>query len=181
MRALIAEFGPRVRATLARNLRQASPEQLDQAIADAALTMWQHIDRYQSESGTLSGYFYSIARNCLVSALRAQACRPLFQQMESEHLDNLSGSTDAVARPARIQALLELLRACIGKLSPKQQDIVLSDLANQSGEPIGASLAERWATSTNAIRVARNRAHHRLQELMELAVRESQGCREDES
>lgn len=140
---------------------------LEQAIHDAVIRIWRRIDEFDPAVGSLRKWLHAIAKNYLLDQLRARHAQGLIESADVDFLDSIPDGAET--RGERTERMLTTLRSCVGELSPMQQDILLSGLANSDADD--QQVANRWDTTTNTIRVARHKSRHRLGKLMRDALR----------
>jgi RNA polymerase sigma factor (sigma-70 family) len=170
LRRLLQVHGDWVKGALMEKFGRDREIQTEEAISDAALGIWDHISGFDPARGSLSGWLLIASRNALVSALRIEMVRPLLRLTGQDELECLAVRNGHPGpRSACRVKILDDLKICIARLSPMQQDIILSDLSGESSTD-SAELARRWQTTANSIRVSRHKAHKRLEKMLEKLV-----------
>lgn len=162
--ALLRKHGARVRSVLLHRYAAASPEDVDEALWAAAHRVWQHIWKYDAAKLPLGSWFFVIARNALISALRVERAAPLVTSLDGGLLDVLERSELAERTEAQ-EKLLQALADCVDRLATNQKAIVLADL-EYGASADGNALKEALGTSANSVYVSRNRAHRNIRKCL---------------
>jgi DNA-directed RNA polymerase specialized sigma24 family protein len=153
-----------------RSFSRAHEHDIEQAITDAAFDIWQRIDAYTPARGSLRGLLMTSARHNLIALLRAEKASPILQLLDHGTLDRFESTVPArESRSTRVKRLLETLTDCIARLSPMQQDILLTDLAEHERVD-DKEIANRWSTNANSISTSRHKGRQRLGKLMRRAT-----------
>ncbi len=169
-RLLLEQHGRTVKGMLMSRFGRGREEDIEQAINDAACSIWRHISRYDVQNGSLGGLLKTSSENNVCSILRAEKARPILRSIRKEELDELESKDDQIdTRSDRVRRGLDVLRSSIAELGQIQQDIVLTDLA-EAGDGSDEEIADRWNTSANSIRVLRYKARKRLAKLLGRAI-----------
>jgi RNA polymerase sigma-70 factor, ECF subfamily len=123
----------------------------DQALAEEVVQesfwrLWRKADSFQSDRGTFTGWFFSIARNLSIDAVRRQKKQGL-QTSEPEHIveqvaDPAADVVEAVWRGAQSRQV----RAAVAGLPSEQRAVIemayfrgmtRQEIARATGEPLG--------------------------------------------
>jgi RNA polymerase sigma factor (sigma-70 family) len=167
IRLLLERHGGPVKGALENRFREMHDHDLEQAIHDGAIRLWGHVDEFDHERGTLRKWLLTTCKNYLLDQLRLRHAADLFESTDLESFEEMPQTEHT--RSEWISLLVRTLRACIPQLSPMQQDLILSNLANSDDGD--EQFANRWDTTTNTIRVARFKVRARLGDLMREALR----------
>ena len=162
--ALLRKHGGRVRACLIRKFGAARTDDVDDAVSVAAWKVWDRIDEFDPDRLALGSWFFVVARNALITALRASKTTELVVGLGGENFDSLAQAR-LVERSDAQGKLLQALAGCIDKLAPTQRSIVVADLEHGASAD-GEALGKRLNTSANSIYVSRNRAHTNLRKCL---------------
>lgn len=164
VRALLRKHGGRIRSHLLRKFGAHRTADVDDAMSVALQSVWFNIQRFDPDKTEIGSWFFVIARNALITALRTRKTADLVVSLQVEPVDAIA-RTGAMERSQAQEALLQALAACIEALGPVQHEIIMADLAT-GGSAGGEALAKQCKRSANAVYVARNRAHTKLRKCL---------------
>lgn len=108
----LRRFGLPVRTICAAILGPDSPQEIEEAVADSFLALWQQLHRYDPHR-PLSSWLYGIARRTALNHRRALGRQPLFQELPDEILsgpDDLFDLTDLTAANDNARLLRQALQ-----------------------------------------------------------------------
>lgn len=80
--AAMDAYGGAVKTIMRAFLAGFPEEDIDEAVADCFVALWQTAKRFDAEKGTLKSFIYGIARNCAKHKLRSLRRRSMEQSME---------------------------------------------------------------------------------------------------
>lgn len=183
---LLSKYGGRAKWWLQRDFGGYCVRggELDEALNEATLNVWNSIHTYQEDRGSLWAWFYRIARNAALQILRREA------QPQAEALDmdgampegaevlgqgQWSGAQGGEAdqevdhQPTeRHQEFTKALRQCIAALSVLQRRVIQADLLVPDGGVADTrELARTFKTSVNSIKSSRSQARKKIKRLMQ--------------
>ena len=161
LRSLLRKYGERVKRTMMKGLSERS-DLIDDAVNEAAHELWQGVENFKPEAGSLGDYFYGIVRNVVRKTLRYEA-------LQRERLlggFTPSPSESSEASPEQSKRITDL-RKCISKLGPLQRAIVLADMQYVNSAPAGP-IANEFKTTTNSVYVSRGKAYTKLRDYLKL-------------
>jgi RNA polymerase sigma-70 factor (ECF subfamily) len=160
---LLRDHGGKVRGALVPAFGSLGQD-LDDVMSIAAFRAWEGIAGFDSERGTLRGWFFRIARNAAIEHLRRcrrwkpeppggdGPTRETVSDTEAEGDDR-----DLGLRARRIDALFQ----AIAGLPRLQREVVLADLADSNGTTT-EELAARLGSTPNSILASRSKARRSL-------------------
>lgn len=160
--AFITQYGPKVQGFL----RSRYPTVWEDAWQEALIRMVDRINRFDPDKGSLKSWFTKLAQNCARSILRAEKKHPCAEAHEDIERDYRRPSQEPPTPKQQKQAerRAEQVRKAIQSLPPKEQRVILADLAHPDGKAPASELADAWETNTNAIYQARDRGKKKLRE-----------------
>lgn len=137
------------------------PAEIENALSDAAYNAWRFAARFDSDRGTLKAWFLKIAHRAAQNVLRSKKSER-HADLPEEVSDDRLAYEEKEALP---DSTLALLRKAIEMLPPLQRAIIEADLAAQ-GQADSERLANRHETTVNSIYVSRNKALHKLYDIL---------------
>lgn len=135
MTEILARFGARVLGRL--NCRWPNDPDLEDALFIGLRRVWEARDRYDPALSSLGGWFYRLARNALMDAIRERLREPIgVEDLDEVTVAGIANQAPEVEGPsAASRRRLRRLRAIIAAMSPRDRDIVRAWKRNhESGE-----------------------------------------------
>ncbi len=158
LECLLETYGSALKAWLLRSFGAVMADhEVQQAINDAALSVWNHIGRFDPAKASLCTWFVRIGVNCARDILRGLRRRSIEYCLGDDE-PVWEHSLTAVETP-----LIDQLYRCIAELPVLQQAIILADLA-AGGRAFDDRLAGLHNTSVGSIRVSRCKAQAKLKQ-----------------
>ena len=164
----VKSFGPKVRGWLRKRFGEVLSEiELAEAFNQATYNVWRFADRFDETKGNFGSWYLRIAYRTGQSILRRETKHlsrnleydPTFDPTVDHSQDDRCRSYYSDECVADLQAIVN------GRLRGLQRAIVLADLL--AGEQADSErLAEVHKTSTNAIKVSRNKARKNIHKWM---------------
>ncbi len=115
--ALLAQYGPLLRYVIRGVLRD--PQDAEDCYSEVSLALWQKLDVYRAEAGSLSAWLTAVARNTALNHWKARARREAHTAEPEEEPAFRDTPENAVLRKERG----ERLRAAIGRLSERDKQL----------------------------------------------------------
>lgn len=167
IRTFIAQYGPKIIGFLQSRYRPI----WDDAWQETLIRLVDKADRFDSKKGSLSSWSMKLAQRCALSILRAEKkhqCAETHVVFDVER-DKRRPLKQNLTSKQRKQAERrdEQIREAIETLPPKEQRVILADLAHPDFLAPAHELATTWNTSENAIHQARLRAKKKLEAELE--------------
>ena len=116
----MAQYGLPVRTICAAILGTGHPEEVEEAVADSFVALWQGLERYNPEQ-PLSSWLYGIARRTALNRRRALGRTAPFLELEEELPGGDGDLTDLAAERENAR----LLRQAVEELPPPDRGIFL--------------------------------------------------------
>jgi RNA polymerase sigma-70 factor (ECF subfamily) len=166
---LVVEFGPRMRATALRILREE--HEANDAVQDALLSACRSVSSFEGRC-PLGAWLHQLAVNASLMKLRSSRARPepslgegLPEFDETGHFRNSPAAfADLPVAELEREETVAAVRAAVGRLPDKfRLPLVLRDLEGLEYEQISAQMG----ISENAIKIRVHRARQALRSLLE--------------
>jgi len=116
----VDRYGGPVKTICAAILGPDSPEEVEEAVSDSFVALWQGLDRYDPEQ-PLSKWLYGIARRTALNRRRALGRQAPLLELEEELPDGENDLTDQAARLENAQ----LVRQAVEELPPTDREIFI--------------------------------------------------------
>jgi RNA polymerase sigma factor (sigma-70 family) len=127
-------------------------------VYEAVIKVWRSVGSFDSDKGTLRGWFFRTAQRQVIDRLRGRQVQERLQAP----LDHDPPDESEQEPTPQVERMVGLLARAIEDLPPLQRQIVEADLA-AGGQADEQRLADRHRTSVNSIRVSRNKALSNLE------------------
>ena len=114
MEALLLQYTPLLRYVIGGVLRD--PQDTEDCFSEVSLTLWQKLDSFEAEKGSLSAWLTAIARNTALNHLKARLRREKHQPEEPSEV--LTPEQEVLRRERA-----EQLRAIVAKLPDLERNI----------------------------------------------------------
>ncbi len=165
LRELLQAYGGKVTAGLLNRYGKVLPrETIDAVVKFAACKAFRRISQFKGREGKLGGWFYKIAVNAAIEALRGEG--PSGKQIP-ENFDVIdeaaSDPSDVTEGGEDLSPLARNLLSIIEKLPHQQRLISEADLA-AGGSADAAILAKQLGTAKATVYVQRNNARKTIRE-----------------
>jgi RNA polymerase sigma-70 factor, ECF subfamily len=132
---------------------------LQDVISESLFLCWQNRRRFDSEKGSIAGWFYTTARNVAIDHVGKTSGRKLESFIDVQHVGEPRKNQDS-------WELSEALKAAIATLSPREQRIVANEFFKDRYFT-SRELAEELGISPSAVRVLQHRAMAKLRKLLQ--------------
>ena len=120
LEAALHQYGGAVKTICSAILNPACPQEIEEAVSDTFLALWQELDRYDPQR-PLSAWLYGIARRTAINRRRALAR----QAPQSQLPDDCPGEDFDLTDQAAARENARLLRQAVEELPPPDQEIFI--------------------------------------------------------
>jgi RNA polymerase sigma factor (sigma-70 family) len=163
LRLLLATHGGVVLERLRRAFgRWLSPDDLEDALANALVRAHEATILREQRYGTLRAWFWIVTRNCALSIVRGRRRDEIPLDQVAHILADLS---PIPAEQERLRRIADL-QASLSLLGPLQRRVIQADI-DANGKASSRRLGERLGVTAATIHEARSRAHRKLRTVME--------------
>lgn len=159
-KALFLFFGPRVKALMVKS--GADRDLAEDIMQDVMLSVWNKVDQYSPERGSVSAWIYTIARNTRIDRLRRSSSRPHEDVDTIEIASNADSPEEALNANQRAERVAEALEV----LPEDQRQIIdYAYVHDMSQTEIARKLQLPLGTVKSRMRLAYTKLRERLEGL----------------
>ena len=118
----------------------------EEVVQESFWRLWRKADSFQSERGSFPSWFFSIARNLSIDAIRRQKNQAMTTN-EAEHIvEQVADPAADVPEAAWLGTQYQHVRAAVAELPAEQRDVIemayfrgmtRQEIARSTGEPLG--------------------------------------------
>lgn len=157
---LFDKFAPRLKAFMMR--KGVPPEQAEDLVQEAMLTVWTKAALYNPERGTVSAWVFTIARNLRIDRIRRDSNMPYAVLEDFDQPSGDAAIDDALANREEQVAVAKAL----ADIPPEQRDVlILSYVEDIPQTEIARRLSVPLGTVKSRMRLAYNRLRKSLETL----------------